>query len=139
MKILYIDDDTSEHKFFSYFLKMSPDKDETLVCVDELDDALLHLSKGDVDYVFLDDRFSPYLSCLETLPKIQPVLGHAKIAVVSSSIDASHLKSPAMLGVDKIFDKAKLKDVLKLGVKAVFSETPEQNMPTSMPTSRPRV
>ena len=122
VKILYIDDDIAEHKFFAYFLKSSPDQDAELICLDELDEAVKCLAVGDIDYVFLDDRFSPYMSCLETLPKIQPVLGTAKIAVISSSIEASHLKSAAMLGVDKVFDKVRLKDLLKLGIDSVFDE-----------------
>lgn len=136
-KILYIDDDKAEHKFFAYFLKTSPDQNAILMCVDELEDAITRLKVGDIDFVFLDDRFSPYISCLETLPKIHPLLGKAKIAVISSSIEASHLKSAAMLGVDKIFDKAKLKDLLKLGVDNVFKDQddPQAQASVSYPQS----
>lgn len=132
VKVLYIDDDKAEHKFFTYFLKTSPDQNAILVCVDELEDAVACLKAGDIDFVFLDDRFSPYISCLETLPKLHPVIGKAKIAVISSSIEASHLKSAAMLGVDKVFDKVKLKDLLKLGISNVFRDQDDPQAQASM-------
>ncbi len=121
-QILYIDDDCAEHKFFEHFLKTSPQHGVELTCVDTLEAAIKCLQTGAIDIVFLDDRFRPYMSSLETLPKIQPHLNSAKIAIVSSSTDASHLKSASMLGVDGIFNKDALRDLLSGNVFDIFAK-----------------
>jgi len=121
--VLYIDDDIAEHKFFEYFLKNCPEKGVVLTSVKDIETAIECLKTKKIDIAFLDDRFSPFMSCLETLPKLRPYLDNVKLAVISSSIEASHLRSASTLGVEHIFDKAKLKELLANGVSNIFTET----------------
>lgn len=120
MNILYIDDDPAEHKFLGFFLKKGDHPDVHLTSVETLDAAVAVLQDRRFDLVFLDDRCRPYSSCLETLPHIQSHLNGAKIAIVSSSIEATHLQSAEMLGVDRIIDKAELRGLLDQNIRALF-------------------
>lgn len=71
--------------------------------------AVSLLMEGIFDWVFLDDRFAPYKSVLETLPLLQPYLKRSKVIVISSSIEARHLQCAKDLGVHALIDKFQVK------------------------------
>ena len=118
LHILLIDDDLVEHRFFRKFLEGGVNSDAELTCLSNLDEAIDILNERAFDLVFLDDRLSPYSSLLETLPRIRPYIGGAKIFAISSSLDSPHLMDARKTGVDEIYDKNDLKAVLSSSLPA---------------------
>jgi len=116
-RILLIDDDVIEHRFFQKFLKGGVNADADLICLSNIDEAIDVLSEKAFDFVFLDDRLSPYSSLLETLPKIRPYLGDAKIFAISSSLASPHLMDARETGVDGIYNKDDLRAVLSSNLR----------------------
>lgn len=120
MKLLLIDDDPLEHKIFRKFLGRGTNAGAELISSIQLDDAIAHLKATEFDFIFLDDRLSPYASLVETLPLIRPYISKAKIFAISSSLDSPHLKEAKYIGVDKIFDKSDLNAVLSSDLSDIF-------------------
>lgn len=112
LRILLIDDDLVEHRIFRKFLEGGVNSDAELTCLSNLGEAISILNEKSFDVVFLDDRLSPYSSLLETLPRLRPYTGDAKIFAISSSLDSPHLMDVRKTGVDGIYDKNDLKAVL---------------------------
>lgn len=112
LHILLIDDDPIEHRIFRKFLESGQNSPANLSCCSDINTATARLKENSFDYVFLDDRLSPFTSLLETLPLIQEYIQEAKIIAISSSLDSPHLTSAEKTGVARIIDKNDLKAFL---------------------------
>lgn len=112
LHILLIDDDPIEHRIFRKFLENGQNSQTHLSCCSDLNTAIALLKEKSFDYIFLDDRLSPFTSLLETLPLIRDYLHEAKTIAISSSLDSPHLTSAENIGIDKILDKNDLKAFL---------------------------
>lgn len=112
LHILLIDDDPIEHRIFRKFLENGQNSQTYLSCCSDINTAIALLKEKSFDYIFLDDRLSPFTSLLETLPLIRDYLQEAKTIAISSSLDSPHLTSAENIGIDKILDKNDLKAFL---------------------------
>ena len=92
----------------------------------DIETAQEFLETDTFDYVFLDDRFAPYRSALETLPLLKPFFGTAKVVIVSSCVAAEHLQDPEALGVTAILDKSNVKDYVTETLKRHKREIADQ-------------
>lgn len=110
--ILLIDDDLVEHRIFRKLLENGPSSKADLTCCSNIECAIERLKENTFEYIFLDDRLSPYSNLLDTLPLIRGYLGRAKIIAMSSSLDSPHLMSAENIGVDKVLDKNDLRAFL---------------------------
>lgn len=117
LKFLLIDDDVLEHKMFDCYLAAGQTVQYDLVSTADIDEAIDLLKAQSFDFIFLDDRFAPYKSALDTLPLLRKVVGAAKIVIISSSTDARHLKDPDDLNVLTIIDKFELRSVLSMNME----------------------
>lgn len=115
-KLLLIDDDILEHKMFRCYLGAGEGHEFELRNAINMEKAVSLLTEGIFDWVFLDDRFAPYKSVLETLPLLQPYLKRSKVIVISSSIEARHLQSTEDLGVHAVIDKFQVKPFLETDI-----------------------
>jgi len=115
MKLLLIDDDAIEHKILNCYITAGMGGPVMLTSALNIETAKDALHSETYDYVFLDDRFTPFDSALETLPLLKPLSRNAKIVIVSSCIAAKHLQSAEALGVSAIINKS--------DVRAYVSET----------------
>jgi CheY-like chemotaxis protein len=112
LHILLIDDDPIEHRIFRKLLESGQNSQTKLSCCSDINTATAFLKENSFDYIFLDDRLSPFTSLLETLPLIREYLQEAKTIAISSSLDSPHLTSAKEIGVDEIIDKNDLKAFL---------------------------
>jgi CheY-like chemotaxis protein len=112
LHILLIDDDPIEHRIFRKLLESGQNSQTKLSCCSDINTAIAFLKENSFDYIFLDDRLSPFTSLLETLPQIREYLQEAKTIAISSSLDSPHLTSAKEIGVDEIIDKNDLKAFL---------------------------
>lgn len=110
------DDDILEHKMFKCHTAASPVKNIDLQGATTIEAAKRVLTESHVDWVFLDDRFTPHRSALETLPMLQSLLYATKVVVISSSIQARHLACAKTLGVFAVIDKFEVKSILQDGL-----------------------
>lgn len=110
MKLLLIDDDAIEHKILNCYITADLTGPVFFSSALDLDTAKEALNSETYDYIFLDDRFTPFKSALETLPLLKPLCGKAKIIIISSCIYGQHLNSAEALGVTAIINKSDLRD-----------------------------
>lgn len=120
-KILLIDDDLLEHKMFRCYLAVGKDHPFKLNNAVNIGKAVELLTDNTFDWVFLDDRFSPFKSALETLPLLRPYLKASNVIVISSSVEARHLQSAKKLGVYAVIDKFKVKSFLERDILPLSS------------------
>ncbi|WP_026942559.1 response regulator [Hellea balneolensis] len=110
MKLLLIDDDAIEHKILNCYITAGIGGPVMLTSALDIDTAKAALGSETYDYIFLDDRFTPFKNALETLPLLKPLCGKAKIIIISSCISSQHLKSAEDLGVTAIMNKSDVRD-----------------------------
>ncbi len=110
MKILLIDDDAVEHKILNCYITAGLKEPALLSSAFDFNTAKEALNSEAYDYIFLDDRFTPFKSALETLPFLKPLCGKAKIIIISSCIYGQHLNSAEALGVTAIINKSDLRE-----------------------------
>jgi len=110
---LLIDDKVEEYVIVQRILSVLT---KTNGCVDHVfkcSEAVNLLTQHDYDLVLLDNRLSGQISAEFSAPFILTAFSTAKIAIISNDIDVPYLKSPDLLGVDYIIDKANLVDFLR--------------------------
>lgn len=116
--ILHIDDDMPSHKIFKTVLGFRFENEFEVHTADDLEEALGLLESHRYDYVFLDNRLTPYRSAVETLPKLLPLCPDSMVYVISASTDETFLRGVDAFPIAGVIDKFDLLKQMETGLIA---------------------
>lgn len=116
LKILLIDDEPIEERITHQLLKRDYGLPFTLEYAQSIDAGMALLRDRTYDVILLDDRIAPNVTAVQTVPIIRDAAGVVPLILISSSLDASHLRDKNILEVYDIIDKYDLKSRIRDGL-----------------------
>lgn len=116
LKILLIDDESIEERITHQLLKRDYGLPFTLEYAQSIEDGLALLRDRTYDVILLDDRIAPNVTAMQTVPVVRQAAGVVPLILISSSLDAAHLRDRKILDVYDIIDKYDLKARIKEGL-----------------------
>lgn len=114
--ILLIDDDEVEHRLIRHMLRDCFDGPYVLRYAPTLEKGLTILSSQKFDIILLDDKLGPGHTALKSVPAIREITEQVPMVLISSAIDAEHLKNKTILDVYDIVDKFQLRQRIREGL-----------------------
>lgn len=118
LNILLIDDDNVEYKLIQRMMKDCYKGPFLLRYADTLAKGLVILKSQKVDVILLDDKLSGDTNAKQSVPALRKITGEIPFILISSSIDAEHLRDKAILDVYDIIDKYSLRKRISDGLLA---------------------
>ena len=116
LKILLIDDEPIEERITFQLLKRDYGLPFTLEYAKSIEEGMVLLRDRTYDLILLDDRIAPNVTAVQTVPLVRAAAGVVPLILISSSLDAAHLKDKAVLDVYDIIDKYHLKSRIREGL-----------------------
>ncbi len=108
---LLIDDDPLMEKLAYCYLKQAQSSASFYIKhASNLIDAMKALNDQNFDHVLLDNCLPPHLNISETVPELEPLLGDARLTVISAVTDDPSFFGGRMTRVDEIVDKSDFKN-----------------------------
>ncbi|MDB2437266.1 response regulator [Hellea sp.] len=118
LNILLIDDDEVEHRLIQRMLQDCYKGPFLLRYADTLEKGLSILKSQAVDVILLDDKLRAGLDAKQSVPALREITGDVAMILISSSIDAAHLRDKTILDVYDIIDKFSLRKRISEGLLA---------------------
>jgi DNA-binding NtrC family response regulator len=115
-RILLIDDDEVEHRLIRHMLRDTMQGPYVLRYAPTVDKALSILKTDDFDVILLDDKLGPGQNATKSVPEIRRITESVPMVLISSVIDADHLRSKTILDVYDIVDKFQLRQRIREGL-----------------------
>ncbi len=116
LNILLIDDDNVEYKLIQRMMKDCYKGPFLLRYADTLNKGITILKSQDIDVILLDDKLTGDTNAKQSVPKLRQVTGEIPFILISSSIDAEHLRDKTILDVYDIIDKYNLRKRISDGL-----------------------
>lgn len=116
LNILLIDDDNVEYKLIQRMMKDCYKGPFLLRYADTLEKGITILKSQDIDVILLDDKLTGDTNAKQSVPKLREVTGEIPFILISSSIDAEHLRDKTILDVYDIIDKYNLRKRISDGL-----------------------
>lgn len=116
LKILLIDDEPIEERITFQLLKRDYGLPFTLEYAQSIEDGMTLLRDRTYDLILLDDRIAPNVTAVQTVPMVRGAAGVVPLILISSSLDAAHLRDKTILEVYDIIDKYDLKSRIRDGL-----------------------
>jgi len=92
LKILLIDDEPIEERITHQLLKRDYGLPFTLDYARSIKEGMVLLNDRTYDVILLDDRIAPNVTAVQTVPVVRAAAGVVPLILISSSLDASHLR-----------------------------------------------
>ena len=112
---LLIDDDKHEHTLVNAYLLSHFGDDYDLTSAMSLPKAIEALERRRFNVVILDNRFVPYSSYREFLPRLRPLIGNARAYFSSASVEDLPVPFLTDIGLDAYIDKFELRAMIQAG------------------------
>lgn len=114
-RFLFVDDDKNEYLYASYVFNRVYGGEYSLDYAQSLNEAEAFLTENPVDAIILDDRLGDGLTSKDTIPVLEKKASKAPIFIVSTDVQARHLRDRIKSGLNKVIDKFDFKDYLASG------------------------
>ncbi len=116
LNILLIDDDPVEHKLIQRMLKDCYTQPYLLRYADTVDKGIAIMKTQQIDLILLDDKLKNGLTAEQSVPRLREFSNNIAMILISSSINAAHLRDKAILDVYDIVDKFHLRSRIREGL-----------------------